>query len=170
MSSKVENKTQNNEIPKPLREKTSLSSNGTNTSNNNNNSVSNNNSSNAVNTSIDNRFGTKSRNMFFIRHTAHPRHLRFVTGVGGIQICAMKEDNFALPDSVMESIRTSTLGVVQKTLEPYISDPKYALKFDSSSYHQELLKKYEPKVVAKNRRERVLPPIRHWTSTYMIGN
>ena len=28
----------------------------------------------------DNRFGRKSRSMFFIRHTAHPKNLRFITG------------------------------------------------------------------------------------------
>ena len=41
----------------------------------------------------ENRFGRKSRNMFFIRHTAHPKNLRFITACGGIQVCSMKEDN-----------------------------------------------------------------------------
>jgi hypothetical protein len=129
----------------------------------------------------ENRFGRKSRNMFFIRHTAHPKNLRFITACGGIQVCSMKEDNYNLPDNVLEQIKQSTLSAAsinpsiltnQKSIENYISDPKYALKFDSnsSSYNQDLLKKYEKKIVVKNRKERILPPIRHWTSTYMLGN
>lgn len=91
----------------------------------------------------------------------------------------MKEDNYNLPDNVLDQIRTNTLAAAsvnssllssQRSIENYISDPKYELKFDySSSFNQDLLKKYEKKIVTKHRKERVLPPIKHWTSTYMIG-
>ncbi len=92
-------------------------------------------------------------------------------------MCAMKEDNYNLPDSILEQIKSSTLAAAsnnssilsnQKSIENYIGDPKYALKFDSNN-NQDLLKKYEKKVIAKNRKERILPPIKHWTSTYMLG-
>lgn len=91
----------------------------------------------------------------------------------------MKEDNYNLPDNILETIKSSTLAAAnnnpsilsnQKSIENYIGDPKYSLRFDSNVYNQDLLKKYEKKVVAKNRKERILPPIRHWTSTYMLGN
>ena len=90
----------------------------------------------------------------------------------------MKEDSYNLPDNVLEQIRSSTFAAAtmnpsilstQKSIEHYISDPKYALRFDSSSYNQELLKKYEKKIVSKNRKERILPPIKHWTTTYTLG-
>ena len=90
----------------------------------------------------------------------------------------MKEDNYNLPDNILEQIKSTTLAAAsnnssilstQKSIENYIGDPKYTLRFDSNPYNQDLLKKYEKKVVAKNRKERILPPIKHWTSTYMLG-
>lgn len=39
----------------------------------------------------DNRFGKKSRSMFFIRHTAHPKNLRFITGLY-YKILILKDD------------------------------------------------------------------------------
>ena len=38
----------------------------------------------------DNRFGRKSRSMFFIRHTAHPKNLRFITGLSQILMFRQK--------------------------------------------------------------------------------
>lgn len=36
----------------------------------------------SINDSIlSNRFGTRSNNMFFVRHAAHPKNLRFLTGL-----------------------------------------------------------------------------------------
>ena len=68
----------------------------------------------------------------------------------------MKEDSYNLPDNVLEQIRSSTFAAAtmnpsilttQKSIEHYISDPKYALRFDSSSYNQELLKTIREKVL-----------------------
>lgn len=91
----------------------------------------------------------------------------------------MKEDSYNLPDNVLDQIRSTTLAAASlnpslittpKSIENYITDPKYSLKFDYSNvYNQELLKKYENKIITKQRKERILPPIKHWTSTYMLG-
>jgi len=97
-----------------------------------------------------NRFGTKSMNMFFSRNAAHPRHLRFITGVGGIQICSIKEDKYSLP-------------VPHKS-----SETSFSVAFPPNTYNEALLKTYADKLTVKKKKERVLPPIRFWTSSGII--
>jgi hypothetical protein len=61
MASKIDSKNQSN--PEHARQNSSISTN------------------NSTINPTDNRFGRKSRSMFFIRHTAHPKNLRFITGL-----------------------------------------------------------------------------------------
>ena len=63
----------------------------------------------------------------------------------------------------METIRSLAIPE-QRSGEPLSSEPKYSIKFDN-----DLLKRYEQKISLKNRRERVLPPIKHWTTTLMLS-
>ena len=89
-------------------------------------------------------------------------------GVGGVQVCSIKENNFQLPDSLLESIKSASMAAFNITPPPKpdetISHSKYAIKLDN-----DLVKKYEDRIVAKNRRERILPPIKLHTCTFTLG-
>jgi hypothetical protein len=134
------------------------------------------------NSSIDlssnstNRFGAKSRNMFFVRHTAAPKHLRTIFGVNGNLVCSINENEYKLPENVKRKIedmfKTPSLNKLnidsQQPRQDYITDPKYKLRFNSD-YNRDLLNSYMKYIKPKNIKERVFPPIKHWTATYTLG-
>ncbi len=81
----------------------------------------------------------------------------------------MKENTFCLPDLVKERIKYETLASLnlplpKKPVET-ISAPKYKLTIDD-----DLISKYEHRFIAKQRKERVLPPIKLHTCTFTLGN
>ena len=123
-----------------------------------------------------NRFGARSRNMFFVRHTAAPKHLRTIFGVNGNLVCSMNENEYKLPENVKRKIeamfKTPSINKLntdshQPRVE-YITDPKYKLGFNSD-YNKDLLNSYMKYIKPKNLKERVFPPIKHWTATYSLG-
>jgi len=52
--------------------------------------------------------------------------------------------------------------------QDYITDPKYKLRFNSD-YNRDLLNSYMKYIKPKHVKERVFPPIKHWTATYTLG-
>ncbi|CAF1201324.1 unnamed protein product [Rotaria magnacalcarata] len=100
------------------------------------------------------RFGQLSKNMFFTRHVAQPRFLRFITGASGQRVCHVREQPLALP--------ISTTGDPTKSL---MSDPRFCIDFAPQSYNETLLRSYANKIEPKKRRERLLPPMPGWNPT-----
>ncbi|CAF4597437.1 unnamed protein product [Rotaria socialis] len=104
------------------------------------------------------RFGQLSKNMFFTRHVAQPRFLRFITGASGQRVCHVREQPLALP--------ISTTGDLTKSL---MSDPRFCIDFAPQSYNETLLRSYANKIEPKKRRERLLPPMPGWNPTGTVG-
>ncbi|CAF0797225.1 unnamed protein product [Rotaria sordida] len=98
-----------------------------------------------------NRFGQLSKNMFFARHVAQPRYLRFITGAAGQRVCHVREAPLRLP-----------IPIVNDFTKPLMSDPHFRLEFSPNSYNETLLQSYANKIQPKKRRERLLPPMPGW--------
>jgi hypothetical protein len=123
-----------------------------------------------------NRFGARSRNMFFVRHTAAPKNLRTIFGVNGNLVCSINENEYKLSENVKRKIecmfKTPSISRLNtdtdQPKQDFITDPKYKLRFNSD-YNRELLNSYMKYIQPKNVKERILPPIKHWTATYSLG-
>jgi hypothetical protein len=117
-----------------------------------------------------NRFGAKSRNMFFVRHTAAPKHLKTIVGIDGVQVCSMKENEYKLPNELKQKIFfQNNNNFKAQSREDYITDSKYKIAFNND-HNQKLLNNYVNYLRPKNLKERIFPPIKHWTATYHLGN
>jgi hypothetical protein len=86
--------------------------------------------------------------MFFLRIIV------LLIGVGGLQICSVKEDKFSLP---------STPNVAS-----VLSDPRFTLKFPPNNYKENLLNTYAERLSLKQKKERILPPLKYWTNSGLI--
>ena len=80
----------------------------------------------------------------------------------------MKENSYSLPDSVKEKIKSESyaaFGLPQppKPVET-IGNEKFKIRIDDN-----LINKYESKFKASQRKERILPPIKHVTATFTLG-
>ncbi|CAF1075465.1 unnamed protein product [Brachionus calyciflorus] len=65
----------------------------------------------------------KNNNMFFIRHAAHPRNLKFLTGIDGTMVCSIKEDNYTLPDDMKKYLKNTLYETV---LSPQLKYDKFS--------------------------------------------
>jgi hypothetical protein len=70
----------------------------------------------------------------------------------------MKEDQYRLPKSAKPSNANSNS----------INDPKYDINF-YTTFNQELIKSYENQIIPKIRKQRILPPIPHYTGHLILG-
>ncbi|CAF0786329.1 unnamed protein product [Didymodactylos carnosus] len=95
--------------------------------------------------------------MFFARHVAQPRHLKFITGTAGMQVCCVRDDVVPYPSK-------STVDPAKSIL----SDPRLIIDFPPNSYNEALLQAYTERIQPKKRRERLLPPIPGWTASGMM--
>ncbi|CAF4089385.1 unnamed protein product [Rotaria sp. Silwood2] len=98
-----------------------------------------------------NRFGQLSKNMFFARHVAQPRYLKFITGASGQRVCHVREEPLCLP-----------IPIANEYTKPLMSDPRFRIEFSSHSHNETLLQSYANKIQPKKRRERLLPPMPGW--------
>ncbi|CAF0879687.1 unnamed protein product [Didymodactylos carnosus] len=94
------------------------------------------------------RFGQLSKNMFFARHVAQPRYLKFITGTAGVQVCCVRDDAVQFPPKPSADFVKSLL-----------SDPRVTIDFPPNSYNEAVLKAYAEQKQPKKRSERRLPPI-----------
>ncbi|CAF4535056.1 unnamed protein product [Rotaria sp. Silwood1] len=104
-----------------------------------------------------NGFGQLSKNMFFARHVAQPRYLRFITGAAGQRVCHVREEPLRLP-----------IPIASEYTKPLMSDPRFRIDFSPQSYNEILLQSYSNKIQPKKRRERLLPPMPGWNPSFLI--
>jgi hypothetical protein len=95
----------------------------------------------------------------------------------------MKQDQYKIPEHLVKSLSkkypsafwlnfspsVSRLNNKSDSTLPKLSDPKYWLRFEENTPSADLLRSYQSKVSTRIRKERILPPIRHWTTQCYIG-
>jgi hypothetical protein len=96
----------------------------------------------------------------------------------------MKQDQYKIPEHLVKSLSkkypsafwlnfspSNGANSVKEnhSTVPKLSDPKYWLRFEEDTPNAELLKSYQSKITTRIRKERILPPIKHWTSQCFIG-
>jgi len=117
------------------------------------------------------RFGNKSRNMFFMRHAAAPRNLRFIYDINGYMICSMNENEYKLPPNLkpLRSLNLShrLMNNVQ-TKQRKLTDPEFNIDFSSHST-QDFLNSYRQHITPYKRKQIILPPIPFWSRQGYIG-
>lgn len=102
-----------------------------------------------------------SHSMFFIRHTAHPKHLKFLKCADGNMIYSMKESE--------EDVNSNRKDDYQFRGLNFIYDPKYSLNFQTNIKNKQLLEKYKHLLHPNSRKETILPPLKQFTCVYMLS-
>lgn len=117
------------------------------------------------------RFGNKSRNMFFVRHAAAPRNLRFIYDINGYMICSMADNQYKLAPNLkpLRSLNLShRLLSKAQTNQRKLTDPEFNIDFSSDS-RQDFLNSYRHHITPQKRKQIVLPPIPFWSRQGFIG-
>lgn len=122
--------------------------------------------------STTHRFGNKSRNMFFVRHAAVPRNLRFIYSINGTMVCSMSENEYKLPPNLkpLRSLNLShrLLNKAQDDKHRKLTDPEFNIDFSSNST-QDFLNSYRQQITPLKRKQIILPPIPFWSRQGYIG-
>jgi hypothetical protein len=117
------------------------------------------------------RFGNKSQNMFFVRHAAAPRNLRFIYNINGYMICSMTDNEYKLPPNLkpLRSLNLSQrLLSKDQTKQRKLTDPEFNIDFSSHSA-QDFINSNRQHIQPHKRKQIILPPIPFWSRQGYIG-
>lgn len=99
-----------------------------------------------------------SLNSFFVRHVAHPRRMKYISGLGNSKICSVNDVGFI---NYNNSLQQQQQQHQNNGAYSSMSNALQRLEFPPNNFNEELLKNDS---LLFKRRERAVPPNGMWNT------